>query len=135
MLTVKCKVQPSKIHGLGLFAVEKIPKGTIIWKFDSRFDILFDPKEVEKMSQQQRDFIMMYAPLSTTSKKYVFSIDDSRFMNHSSINQNMDVIDVEGEPEKVAVANRDIEEDEELLTDYRQFDVVDQHDEAEYLKT
>jgi SET domain-containing protein len=135
MLTIKASVKPSKVHGLGLFADEKIPKGTVIWKFNPRFDIYFEQNEVEHMPKQQREFIMRYAPLSVVSKKYVFSIDDSRFMNHSSINQNMDVVDVEGEPEKVAIANRDIKEGEELLTDYRQFDVVDQHDETEYLKT
>ncbi len=135
MLTVKTSVKPSKVHGLGLFADEKIPKGTVIWKFDSQFDIYFDQKEVECMPKQRREFIMRYAPLSIISKKYVFSIDDSRFMNHSSINQNMDVVDVKGEPEKVAIANRDIDVGEELLTDYREFDAVDQHDETDYLKT
>jgi len=38
MLQVKTYVKESKIHGNGLFAKEFIPKGTIIWKFDSRLD-------------------------------------------------------------------------------------------------
>jgi|SRR3989344_1381297 len=134
MLTVKCIVRPSKIHGLGLFAAEKISKGVIIWKFNPRFDIYFDQKEVEKMPQTQKEFIKMYAPL-TVSGKYVFSIDDSRFMNHSSVNNNMDVMDAEGEPEKIAIANREIEKGEELLTNYREFDEVDKHDETGYLNT
>jgi SET domain-containing protein len=30
MMTVKTHLAPSKIHGIGLFASEPIPKGTVI---------------------------------------------------------------------------------------------------------
>ena len=57
MLTVKASVKPSKIEGIGLFADEKIPRGTITWKFDSHFDILFDPEEVKKMPPEYQELI------------------------------------------------------------------------------
>lgn len=135
MLTVKASVKPSKIHGIGVFADEKILKGTIAWKFDPRFDIYFDPAEVEKMPEGQREFVKKYAPLSTSSRKYIYSIDDSRFTNHSSVNNNTDVIEVPGEPEKVAVANKDIERGEEILVNYLDFDINSQNDKEMYLKT
>jgi len=133
MLTVKASARPSKIQGIGLFADEKILKGTITWRFNSRFDILFDPEEVKKMSQQHQELIDRYAYLSITTGKYVYSIDDSRFTNHSSVNDNIDVMIVPGEPETVGVANRDIEEGEEMLVNYRDFDKQDENSTEAYL--
>lgn len=134
MLTVRAGVKPSEIQGVGLFADEKILKGTVIWKFDPRFDILFDPEEVKRMPEVQRDLIHYYAHLSSVTGKYVYSIDDSRFTNHS-IHGNMDDVAFAGEPETRAVANRDIEAGEELLDDYRSFDAHDATSDEEYLKS
>jgi len=133
VLTAKASVKPSKIQGIGLFADEKILQGTITWKFNPRFDILFDPEEVKKMPKEQQGLINKYAYLSITSGKYVYSIDDSRFINHSSVNNNIDIADMPGEPETVAVANRDIEKGEEMLINYREFDVNDKNSQEDYL--
>lgn len=134
MLTVKASAKPSKIQGIGLFADERIPKGTITWKFHPRFDILFDPEEVKKMPKEHQELINRYAYLSMTTGKYVYSIDDSRFANHSSVSNNIDVVDMPGEPEAVGVANRDIGAGEEMLVNYREFDVHDKNNQEEYLK-
>ena len=133
MLTVKASVRPSKIEGMGLFANEKIPKGTVTWKFNSHFDILFDPDKVKQMPPEHRELIGRYAYLSTTTGKYVYSIDDSRFTNHSSVKNNIDVIPSPGEPETLGVANRDIEKGEEMLVNYRAFDAHDENSKEEYL--
>jgi uncharacterized protein len=134
MLTVKTTVQQSKVQGLGLFAAEKILKGTSIWKFDPRFDIFFEPDDMEKMGPLQRDFIKTYAYLSTETGKYVLCTDDARFMNHSSKDNNVDVVPFPGEVETRAVANRDIESGEEILINYRSIDSADVESEEEYLK-
>ncbi len=133
MLTVKASARKSSIDGIGLFADEKIAKGTITWKFHPRFDILFDPEEVKKMPKDHQELIDRYAYLSTTTGKYVYSIDDSRFTNHSIVNKNIDVVAVEGEPETLGVANRDIEKGEELLVNYRDFDMHDEKSKEKYL--
>ncbi len=135
MLTVKASAKPSKIEGIGLFADEKIPKGTITWKFNPRFDILFDPEEVKQMPPEHRDLIDRYAYLSTTTGKYVYSIDDSRFTNHSSVKNNLDVVPFPGEQETCGVANRDIEIGEEILVNYRDFDAHDEDGKEEYLNS
>lgn len=135
MLTVKASAKPSEINGIGLFADEKIPKGTVTWRFNSRFDILFDPEEVKKMPENQHKLIDRYAYLSITSGKYVYSMDDSHFTNHSSTNANIDSVEKAGEPETLGVANRDIEAGEELLVNYRNFDAYDATSNEEYLKS
>ena len=133
MLTVKASAKPSKIQGVGLFADEKIPKGTITWRFNPRFDILFDLEEVRQMSPGHRELIERYAYLSTTTGKYVYSIDDSRFTNHSSTNNNIDVVAFPDESETCGVANRDIEKGEEILVNYRTFDANDENSDEKYL--
>lgn len=75
MLIVKTKVAQSKIQGLGLFANQFIPKGTVTWKFNQKFDLVFDPKEVEKMPEIQQELIDKYSFLSKVSGKYIYSID------------------------------------------------------------
>lgn len=125
MLVVKTIMKQSSIEGFGLFAAEKIPKGTSVWKYDPRFDLSFDPKEVEMWDQLQKDLIVRYAYLSTDSGKYIYCTDDARFMNHSSTKNNLDVVPFDGEPETRGVANRDIEAGEEILINYRTFDAAD----------
>jgi len=133
MLTVKAHAKPSPINGLGLFADEKIPKGTIIWKFDSQFDIIFDSKEVATMSKEKQDFLDRYAYVSKESGKLVCSIDDSRFTNHSAKNPSIGIIPMLGETEKCFCALRDIEIGEELIINYRLLDACDENGKDAYL--
>ena len=135
MLVVKTKIAPSKIEGIGLFADQFIPKGTVTWKFDPRFDIFFDQKEVEKMSELQKDLIIYFAYHSKKSGKYVYSIDNTRFTNHST-NPNIaeDEKLSEGDAEICTIATRDIQMGEEMTIDYRAIDTVDETSNEGYLK-
>ncbi len=133
MLMIKASAKPSVINGIGLFADEMIKKGTITWKFDPRFDILFDPQEVEKMNMDQQALIKRYSYLSKKLNKYVYSIDDSRFTNHSAKNFNVDSVEMLDDIELCGMANRNIEIGEEILVDYRQFDSHDENSEETYL--
>ena len=126
MLLIKTKVLQSKIHGLGLFADEFIPKGTVTWRFDPDFDIYFDPKDVALMSEAKRGLIEHFAYLSKQTGKYVYSIDNTRFTNHSSKPNINNTTVLKGDTEVCGEALRDIEAGEEMTIDYR---LVDAHDE------
>ncbi len=54
MLLVKTKIGQSKIHGIGIFAEQFIPKGTVIWKFMSGFDLKVSKEQLEKLSYPAR---------------------------------------------------------------------------------
>jgi SET domain-containing protein len=135
MLVVKTKIGQSKIEGIGLFADQFIPKGTVTWKFDPKFDIYFDPGEVEEMSELKKNLITHYAYLSKKSGKYVYSIDNTRFANHST---NPNIAENEklsqGSVEICTIAMRDIQIGEEMTIDYRAIDVKDESGNDEYLK-
>ncbi|PIP58407.1 MAG: SET domain-containing protein-lysine N-methyltransferase [Candidatus Vogelbacteria bacterium CG22_combo_CG10-13_8_21_14_all_37_9] len=135
MLVIKASAKPSLINGIGLFADEKIPKGTLIWKYDPRFDISFSKEEYEQMPLLQKELIKYYAYLSKKQNKYIYSIDDSRFTNHSSINPNEDCIFLPDDIESSGVANRDIEIGEEILVNYKLFDAEDETSAENYLNS
>lgn len=136
MLVVKTKITLSKIQGIGLFADQFIPKGTIIWKYDPRFDIYFDPIDVEAMSDLQKNLIINFAYLSKKSSKYVYSIDNTRFTNHST-NPNTAEDDKfhTQDAEVCTVAVRDIQKGEEITIDYRAIDSADGSSNEDYLNS
>ncbi|MEK7552696.1 MAG: SET domain-containing protein [Patescibacteria group bacterium] len=133
MLKVKASAGLSQVNGIGLFAEEKIPKGTVTWQFNPDLDIVFDPEKVAKMPKEQQELFDRFAFLSKKTGKYIYSIDDSRFCNHSAFQNNIDFLYTVDQPEGYSIANREIEKGEELLVNYRQFDEHDTRSDEPYL--
>ena len=121
MLFVKTKVLPSKIQGLGLFADEFIPKGTIIWKFTPEFDLKFTKEQISKFPKQVQEYLGTYCWLSKKSGKYCFSSDNGKYFNHSN-NPNSLSAYYKNEEEVVTKAVRDIQKGEEITDDYSTFE-------------
>ena len=120
MLLVKTKLDLSGIHGIGLFADEFIPKGTILWKFNSLFDLRCSEEDIERLSESSREQIQKYSYREKQTGLYVLCGDDARFFNHSA---NPNCIDYNHDEEQdITVALRDIAAGEELTCDYAMFD-------------
>lgn len=115
MLCIKTKIQKSKIHGIGLFADEDIAKGTLVWQFEPKIDLMLSQVEVDFLSEDSKKQFLNYAFFDKGTGKYVLCGDDARFFNHSS-NNNCD----DSQP-NVTVAMYDIKKGEELTVDYRTF--------------
>jgi len=118
MLLVKTYLAPSKIHGIGLFAAEFIPKSTPTWRFQEGFDLAIGKEDMKKLSEPSKEQFQNYAYLNQQTGKYVLCFDDSRFMNHSS-DPNTKSSPSDNDED---VAVRDIQKGEEITTDYREFD-------------
>ena len=115
MLLVKTYYGMSKVHGVGLFAAEPVPKAMVIWRFDERIDRRFTKHEIESLPELTRAFLARFAyPEHPGSDIYLLDGDSARFMNHSD--------DPNTDCEVDTIALRDIAAGEELLCDYRQFD-------------
>ncbi|MCR4334781.1 MAG: SET domain-containing protein [Patescibacteria group bacterium] len=112
---IKTKLSKSKVHGMGLYADQFIPKGTITWIYSDKYDQSFTKKDVEKMDDITKKQFFKYAYWDKTIKKYVLCFDDQRFINHSSKPNILST-------QKKDVASRDIKKGEELLCDYTKFD-------------
>ena len=109
MLLVKTKIKESPIHGIGLFADEFIPEGTIIFK-QSSFTKEFTKEEYEAFPQLQKDFLNHYCYF--LGGVWKCSLDNDRFMNHSD---NPNTIEVDN---FTTIASIDINAGDELTTDY-----------------
>jgi uncharacterized protein len=83
VLKVRTRLAASAIHGIGLFADEPIPAGTVIWEFDPHFDIAFSGDDLASLSLPTRAQVEKYAYFESELGAYVLCGDDARFMNHS----------------------------------------------------
>jgi uncharacterized protein len=113
MMLVKTEVRPSKIQGLGLFALEPISSGTEVWKYVEGFD--HEIKDWSNLPQVALDFLEKYAVFQ--HGYYTMNNDDARFYNHS------DAPNTAGDARRNAeIAIKDIEAGEEITCDYREWD-------------
>jgi uncharacterized protein len=73
----------SAIHGLGLFSLERIPKGTQVWRFTTGFDFDLDVKSIEEHPANVRERLLQYGYVDCRLNRYTLCCDDARFINHS----------------------------------------------------
>jgi uncharacterized protein len=119
MLLVKTFLAASKIHGIGLFAAERIRKGTVIWRMNPVIDVELTDDQVATLAEGAREQIRKYTYLDLVRGKLVLCGDDARFFNHEDAPNCLDYPDAEGGK---TVASRDIEAGEELTCDYASLD-------------
>lgn len=121
MLLVKTKISQSKIHGVGVFADEFIPKGTVIWEFTPGFDQKFTREQILNFPELLQIYIYKHSWKSTKSKLYCFSSDNGKYFNHSD-NPNTLSEYKDSEEEVVTIAIKDIRAGEELTDHYSSFE-------------
>lgn len=116
-MVVPTTIRNSSIEGVGVFAGCKIPAGSIIWRLDERFDLVYPISLLETFPDNMRDYFDRYGyPHMTRDGVVVLEVDNGRFMNHSETpNTNFT------HPE-VGWAIRDICEGEEITCNYAEFD-------------
>mgnify|MGYP001026896991 CR=1 FL=1 len=117
MLTIKTELKASRLHGIGLFTAQWIPAGAVVWRFDPTFDLHFPPAVYAAAPPVQQHHIDYYGFLSKATREHIYSVDDSRFMNHSDT-PNMAVTYGAGAGEPTMVARRDIAPGEEITVNY-----------------
>ncbi len=125
MYLYKVEIKKSKIEGKGVFALEKINKGSIVWKFDLKHDLSISQEDFKKLDKEKRKEVEKAGYLSSISKKWIFppENDPALFTNHSSsINNLSAVFDSKVSPEPFFKANRNILAAEELIVNYLEFD-------------
>ena len=116
-----CKIAPSKIQGVGVFAIRNIPKGTHPFAIGQDDWIDVDKKELKNIPKEVRSLIDTYC-LSIKNKytlpHYGFKIWDMVvFLNHSK-HPNVISIDDGNDFETI----KPIKMGDELLIDYNTLD-------------
>ena len=120
VLFVKTKIGPSKIHGIGLFADQFIPKGTLIWKFTPNFDQKISVKKINNFPKELQDYLKIYSWPGKEPGKYCLVFDEAKFFNHSKFPNTTSTL-YENEEEIITLANRDILPDEEITGNYKEY--------------
>jgi SET domain-containing protein len=116
MLKVRTRIDRSRYHGIGLFANEFIPKGTITWAYDHGFDPAYTTEEVDGMPSLNKDRFLDFSYFDYKQNKHILCSDDQRFINHS------DEPNIESTPDNDR-AIRDISIGEELTCDYEKYEI------------
>ena len=120
MMLVKTRVGPSAIHGMGLFAVEFISRGTPIWRFQPGFDHDFSPEQFAALPQIAREHTRWFCFVSKIDGHVILSGDHACFINHSENNNTGAPVDAP--PPVTTVALRDIAAGEEITCNYWAYD-------------
>ncbi|MES2749425.1 MAG: SET domain-containing protein [Patescibacteria group bacterium] len=115
MLRVKTKIKTSEVNGIGLFADQFIPAGTVTWKYDQGFDPHFTIEQFESLPDFTKETILTHGYFDHQLNVYILCSDDQRFINHS---QNPNITSTPSED----VANKDIHPGDELTCDYSQYE-------------
>ncbi len=118
---VKTKIGSSTTHGIGLFAAQDIPAGTITWRFMPGLDLIVPEDILLQLSEPARIQFLNYCYVDKYTKNFILCFDDERFINHSNT-PNIIQSKSENEIEGVEIAAHDIKEGEELFCDYNHFD-------------
>ena len=115
MLTVNTYLAPSAVHGIGLFAAEPIPAGTVVWRFNRHIDKCFNRKTFLAMCQGVDQCSLRHLLNSSYRRggRYYYLTDNARFINHSADLDNIVFTD-----DYTETAARDICAHEELLENY-----------------
>jgi len=120
MMLIPTRVQPSTIHGLGLFATQFVPRGTPIWKFQPQFDHDFSPAEFAALPPLARQHTRWFCFVSKKDGHVILSGDHACFINHT-LNPNTGA-PPNAEPPVTTIALRDIDAGEEITCNYHDYD-------------
>ena len=116
MFLVKTKLAPSKIHGIGTFAEQFIPKGTLMWEFHEGIDCQITQERFDALPPIIQNEFLVHGWVNENGK-HQMNMDNEKFINHSD-NPNTSSPGYG----KFVVALKDIEIGEEITQDYREFD-------------
>jgi SET domain-containing protein len=117
MLLISTYVAPSSIEGLGVFADEFVPKGSLIWSLNPKFDIFVNEIEISALPPQIQGYLARYSYPHLEMPGYrVIDMDNGKFMNHSlTPNTDFRVFDK-------GYALTDIARGKEITCNYHEFD-------------
>lgn len=106
--------------GLGLYSLEDIPKGKVVWVEDVHFDTAFDPQYlIDLCGPQAAECYLQYGyRLEAAPHLFIIDRDNARFLNHHD-EPNIGV--PAKAPYYTLVALRDIPRGGEMHVDYNSY--------------
>lgn len=114
MLMVETELRQSDIHGTGVFLVEPVRKGDLIWRFDSRIDRVYSESDLAGLPERMQRFLRTYSTWHEPTRLWILCGDNGRHFNHSDTPNTLSLAAGFGDD----VAARDLPAGTELTTNY-----------------
>lgn len=136
MYLIPVEVKASPIDGNGVFTLQDIPAGKVVWKFDPSHDKTLTQDAFTALTEEEKEALKRIAYLSKHTGRWVYppSDDPARYTNHSDTNNLSVMVDESISEEPLFVANRAITKGEELTNNYREFDTFAENLEADWVQ-
>ena len=84
MMMIDTELRLSPIHGIGVFLLEPVAKGGLVWKFDSRVDRVYSEADIASLPDRMRRFLRVYSTFHEATGLWVLCGDNGRHFNHSA---------------------------------------------------
>ncbi len=120
MLHIKYKLAPSKLHGIGVFTEENIPKDFCVVEASPLLDINLSPEQFNSLSNSEQDEVKHHGHYDKFLNKWHVDFDMTRFANHSD---NPNLIQKYNEKGYYIISLIDIKIGEELTVNYEDFEI------------
>jgi len=114
MLMVETELRQSEIHGTGVFLLQPVRKGELIWRFDSRIDRVYSEDELASLPAHMQRFLRTYSTWHEATRLWILCGDNGRHFNHSDTPNTLSLGVGVGDD----VAARDLPAGTELTTNY-----------------
>lgn len=115
---VAVEFRGSPTHGMGVFACERVKKGSIVWTVDQSMHVC----KQEELQQYKPDILraaLLAGYLHEPSQRFVWYTDGMQFVNHApGLQANIGTPEWLPLYEDHVIATRDIEPGAELFEDY-----------------
>jgi SET domain-containing protein len=115
-INVYTRLKCSKIHGVGVFAIRDIPKGTIIFSDDDATMLWVDKNDIKNIEPELKQLYDDFCVIK--GDKYVCPKSFNCLTVGWYINESKDSPNVQCTEEYDFEATRDIKKGEELLANY-----------------
>lgn len=115
MLLFATELRASPIHGIGVFLLEDVREGDVVWRFDSRIDRIYCEEEILTLPPRMQDFLRTYSTWLEAAGLWILCGDNGRHVNHSPTPNTISRGIALGDD----VAAADLAAGTELTADYR----------------
>jgi SET domain-containing protein len=116
MMRVPVTVGKSAIHGLGVFAIDPIRKGTVLWQYEPGFDHQVSEYSIKYGEKRIQDFVRERGYINPDDPQvWVVCVDEAQFWNFPKRDEPANT-ELGGlvDGEFLILAARDIEPNEEI---------------------
>jgi hypothetical protein len=114
MMMLETELRQSEIHGTGVFLLEPVRKGELIWRFDSRIDRVYSGDEIAALPERMQRFLRTYSTWHEATQLWILCGDNGRHFNHSDTPNTLSLGTGFGDD----VAAEDLPAGVELTTNY-----------------